>query len=426
MRFVQGPDRRCAPGLAALALATFPFLLDPAFAQTPADPASERPVAVDARVTQAGEATRLSFSLSRIVEARAFVMERPDRVVIDLPEVNFQAPPQAGRTGKGLIAGFRYGLFAPGRSRIVIDLAGPAKVASLQSSSAAGIASLAIELERVDRAAFARLAAGAQAESRPAAPREGVSNHAGRAPAGETRPTVVIDPGHGGIDPGAVTAQIAEKHIVLAFGQKLRDLLVAGGRYRVIMTRDDDRFLPLGERVAIARQNGADLFISIHADSLSATQDVRGATIYTASESATDAESARLASRENQVDALAGVDVPNEAREEVADILVDLAKRETRAFSAALATTLVRAFTGEIRLHKTPQRAAGFRVLSAPDVPSALIELGYVSSAKDVEALTSEAWRTKAAEAARRAIDGFFDARNGRGRKDGAAARAEP
>ncbi|MGL4728900.1 MAG: N-acetylmuramoyl-L-alanine amidase [Bosea sp. (in: a-proteobacteria)] len=377
---------------------------------------SQRIVATDARIVVDGTVTRLSFRLSRPVQARGFAMEGPDRIVIDLPEMNFQSPAQAGRRGQGLISGYRFGLFAPGKSRIVIDVGEPVRIARLESTDQpGGLGMLEVELQRTDRSAF--VAAAAEAREQRGAVRPEPSSAQGTAqplPNGQgadRRPVIVIDPGHGGIDPGAVTAQVAEKTIVLAFAQRLRDFL--GNDYRVVMTRDDDRFLSLSERVKVARQNNADLFLSIHADSLSQAQEVRGATIYTASERATDAESARLAARENEVDTLAGLDAPREDREDIADILLDLAKRETRAFSAQIAARLVAEMGGAVKLHRIPHRSAGFRVLSAPDVPSVLIELGYVSSAKDVELLTSDAWRSEAARSVQRAINRFFALRKG-------------
>jgi N-acetylmuramoyl-L-alanine amidase len=385
-----------------------------------AQDASQRIVATDARISLEGEVTRLSFRLSRPVQARGFVMDGPDRVVIDLPEVNFQSPAQAGRKGQGLVSGFRFGLFAPGRSRIVIDLAAPARIAKIESTDiVGGIAALEIELQPAERAAFASAVAQVRAERGGAA--EGPPAPAPQEAGADRRPVIVLDAGHGGIDPGAVTAQVAEKVIVLAFAQKLRDLL--NSDFRVVMTRDDDRFLSLSDRVRIARQNNADLFISIHADSLSQAQEVRGATIYTASERATDIESARLAARENEVDSLAGLDAPREDREDVADILLDLAKRETRAFSAQIAARLVAEMGGSVKLHRIPHRSAGFRVLGAPDVPSVLIELGYVSSARDVELLTSDAWRSEAAQSVQRAVNRFFALRH-RGQAAGAAPMA--
>jgi N-acetylmuramoyl-L-alanine amidase len=381
-------------------------------------PVSERIVAVDARAGAAQGMARLTVRMSRAALATAFVMEKPDRLVVELPEVNFQMPAGTGRKGAGLISSFRFGLFAPGRSRIVIDLAEPALLASIRSEDMGNeVVALIIELKAATRPEYAAAAERAKATAPEAAKFQlpsggtGMTDRNGPRAANDARPVLVIDPGHGGIDPGAVTGNTAEKAIVLAFALKLRDQL--GERYRVVMTRDDDRFVALSDRVKLARQNGAAMFISIHADSLSQAQDVRGATIYTGSERATDLESARLAARENEVDALAGVETPRDDREDIADILMDLAKRETRHFSASLATTLVKELGGAVKLHRIPQRSAGFRVLSAPDVPSVLIELGYVSSARDVELLTSEVWRNEAAGAVKRSIDRFFDARSG-------------
>jgi N-acetylmuramoyl-L-alanine amidase len=196
--------------------------------------------------------------------------------------------------------------------------------------------------------------------------------------------------------------------VVLAFGQKLKEQLEAQGRYRVIMTRADDSFVPLGDRVRIARSVDAHLFISIHADSLTQAQEVRGATIYTGSERASDAEAARLAAKENQADAVAGLDASEDVQD-VAGILMDLAKRETRGFSAMFARNLVEKLGGSVKMHKVPLRSAGFRVLTAPDVPSVLIELGYMSSPKDAELLNSESWRAQAVTAVQAAVDQYFE-----------------
>jgi N-acetylmuramoyl-L-alanine amidase len=367
-------------------------------------PPAELPVATDARLEQTGETVRLVMALSRPVDVTASVLAGPDRVVIDMPSTNFQIQPAVARKGAGFVGAFRFGLFTADRARIVIDLTQPAVVVKAETRPVrGGFGELVVELRRTTRAEFQ--AAVARTPTREAAP-TAVEPPADK-PAGETRQTVVIDPGHGGIDPGAVVASISEKNVVLAFGTKLRDQLEASGRYRVLMTRDDDRFVPLAERVAIARAAGADLFISIHADSLSQAQEVRGATVYTASERATDAEAARLAAKENQADAVAGLEA-REDTQDVAGILMDLAKRETRTFSSVFARNLVETLGGSVKMHKVPLRSAGFRVLSAPDVPSVLIELGYMSSPKDAELLNSPEWRGRAVAAVAAAVEGYF------------------
>ena len=355
--------------------------------------------------TEAGK-TRFTVTLSKAVAARAFPMERPDRIVLDLPEVTFHLPNDAGKAREGLIASFRYGLFAPGRSRVVIDLTQPAQVTRLDvvPQPADGSARLVVEIAKADREAFRKAAAEAAARARETA------DVAVPAPAADLRPVIVLDPGHGGIDPGAAAAGMFEKDIVFAYADILRRRLEAGGRYRVVLTRDHDVFVPLGDRVRIARAAKADLFISIHADSIAGGQEVRGLTVYTGAERASDADSARLADRENRSDAAAGVDAA-EGPDEVVDILQDLTQRETRAFSHGFATRLVGELESVARLNKNPYRQAGFRVLRAHDVPSVLVELGYLTSRKDFDLITSDEWRERAAAAMTVAIDRFFATR---------------
>jgi N-acetylmuramoyl-L-alanine amidase len=202
-----------------------------------------------------------------------------------------------------------------------------------------------------------------------------------------------------------------EKAIVLVFAVGLRDLLEKTGRYRVVMTRTDDTFIPLVDRIRMARIRQAALFISIHADALKKGEgDAQGATIYTLSETASDAEAARLADSENRADVIAGIDMSHEPGD-VADILIDLAQRETKAYSMHFAKDLVADMKKVARMHKHPMKSAGFKVLKAPDVPSVLIELGYVSNSADLKQLTSGTWQSKTAGAIGRAIDTFFSTR---------------
>lgn len=387
-----------------------------AVANSPARPSGDLPVATDARLEVQGENVRLTMALSRPVSASATVMAGPDRVIVELPSVNFQVDAKQGRKSAGFVSGFRYGLFMADRARIILDLAQPAAVASVTVKPVrGGFGELVVELKRVSREEFVVLARETAAKTQlPSIPVE-------RKAEGDSRRIVVIDPGHGGIDPGTQVAAIAEKAVVLAFGLKLKEQLEAQGRYRVIMTRSDDTFISLNDRVRIARGVEANLFISIHADSLAQAQDVRGATIYTGSERASDAEAARLAAKENQADAVAGLD-SSEDVQDVAGILMDLAKRETRSFSTIFARNLVERLGGSVKMHKVPLRSAGFRVLTAPDVPSVLIELGYMSSPKDAELLNSEGWRTQASAAVQQAIDQYFE----RLQTPGKAAQSRP
>ncbi|PXW61393.1 N-acetylmuramoyl-L-alanine amidase [Methylobacterium sp. B4] len=385
-------------------------------AMLPAAPAPAQDgaaVAIAAEVAARDGTTRLTLTLSKAVEARAFLMERPDRAVIDLPEVNFQIPQEMGResgrkreTARGeLIASFRYGLFAPGRSRIVVDLAGPAVVGAIETTTTReGAVLLSIPFRKVDRDTFRKAAVAGD-------PSPSTAKAAPARESADTRPLIVIDAGHGGTDPGAIAATgVFEKDIVFGFAQSFAERLEQTGRYRLLLTRDRDVFVPLAERVRIARDAKADLFVSIHADSISAAPQVKGATIYTGSEKATDGESARLAERENRADAAAGTD-SGEAPADVADILQELTLRETRGFSTGFAGRLMGQLSPVMEMSAKPHREAGFKVLRSPDVPSVLIELGYLSSKSDLEKLQSEEWRMRVTGSMAKAVDLFFSGR---------------
>jgi N-acetylmuramoyl-L-alanine amidase len=228
-----------------------------------------------------------------------------------------------------------------------------------------------------------------------------------REPASQ-RPVIVLDPGHGGIDGGAVSRKgVKEKEIVLSFAHKLRAELLKSGRYDVYMTRDDDTFISLAKRVRFARQRKADLFIAVHADSLR-QRSVRGATVYTLSEEASDEDAAALAERENAADFIGGIETAEDIDEEVGGILLDLALRETKNHSIYFARRVVKSLKPVSRLNRRPMRSAGFKVLRAPDVPSVLLELGYLSNRHDEKNLVSARWRQKTAQAVTRAIDAFF------------------
>jgi N-acetylmuramoyl-L-alanine amidase len=222
----------------------------------------------------------------------------------------------------------------------------------------------------------------------------------------------VIDPGHGGIDNGTIASNgVTEKQIVLDFALLLRDKIEQSGKYRVVLTRTEDTFIPLIDRVRMARIRQAALFLSVHADALRKGEgEAQGATVYTLSETASDAEAARLAENENRADVIAGIDLSHEPGD-VADILIDLAQRETKSFSMHFAKMLVGELRHVARLHKKPLKSAGFKVLKAPDVPSVLIELGYVSSKGDFKQLMSDAWRARATGSIAQAIDAFFSTR---------------
>lgn len=364
----------------------------------------QRAIALDARLAGDATRTRLVIDLNRKVEVRAYAIANPNRIVIDLPDVSFDLPVGAGKQTRGLIAAFRYGQFAQGKGRIVIDLREPALIDKTFVLAAIDDqpARLVIDLVRTDTASFLKKAIV------PESTRAASLNGNNKPQSNDTRPMIVIDPGHGGPDAGAqAKTGDEEKEVVLDVGKRLREELLKTNRYRVVMTRDDDFYVPLDERVAIARSHGAALFISIHADSLSkGTGEASGATIYTLSERASDSEAQTLADKENDSDKLAGY--LSRQPDDIANILFDLAQRNTKNHSAMFARTLVGSLKSAARLHKSPLRSAGFVVLKSPDVPSVLIELGYLSSPEDLKQMTSEAWREKVTAAVVVAIDRFF------------------
>jgi len=366
------------------------------------------PVATDARVGGDDAQTRFVMDLDRKIDLHVFTLADPYRVVVDIPQVRFQLPPKTGENGRGLIKTFRYGLVMAGGSRIVLDVAKPVRVdkAFVVDAADGAPARLVLDLAATDRDSFLRKIAQdeklVRADNPPATTTPQPNSS-------DPRPLVVLDPGHGGIDTGTKAASgEAEKDIVLDVAKRLRERIEKTGKYRVLMTRDDDTFIPLAERVHIARNAGASLFVSIHADSLPRREgDAQGGTVYTLSETATDPAAARLAEEENRADVIAGVDLKSEP-DDVAGILIDLAQRETKTFSVQFAHKLVGDMKDAMRLHKDPIKSAGFRVLRAPDVPSVLVELGYVSNKQDLQSLLSDTWRDHVADSMARAIDSYF------------------
>ncbi len=377
-----------------------------------AAPAGPFPTATDFRIGGDENQTRFVVDLSQKIDLSAFTLADPYRVVIDLPQVTFQLKPKAGESGRGLIKAFRFGLVMQGGSRIVLDVTQPVRIekAFVLDAAESQPARLVVDLTAIDRDSFMRAIA---LDNRTSAPR--IKRHEPEISArttGDPRPLIVLDPGHGGIDNGTRAASGEnEKTLVLDFALLLRDKIEKIGKYRVAMTRADDVFVPLAERVRLARVRQASLFISIHADALGRGDgDAQGATVYTLSETASDAEAARLADAENRADVIAGVDLSHEPGD-VADILIDLAQRETKTFSVQFARMLVSEMKSVARLHKSPLKSAGFRVLKAADVPSVLVELGFVSNQQDLKQLTSQAWRSRTADAIVQAVDTYFSTR---------------
>lgn len=230
-------------------------------------------------------------------------------------------------------------------------------------------------------------------------------------PPDASRPLVVIDPGHGGHDPGAGHGDMLEKDVTLAIAKSIRDKLLATGGIRVALTRDTDRYLLLSERSAIARRLGADLFLSIHADSAD-NDEARGASVYVLSEKGSDEAAARIAARENGSDVVNGVRLDSQ-NDVVNTILLDLSQREANAGSTQFASLILRELNGETRLHKGKVQSAAFAVLKAPDLASVLFETGYISNPADAAFLSSKAGRQSIADAAASAIRAYFARKSG-------------
>lgn len=347
-----------------------------------------------------------------VARAAAFLLDGPQRIAVDVTGVE---PGRVAEVG-GPVAAIRQGVRATG-TRVVFDLATPALVSN--GRFGADGRELTLTLKEVDAQRFARASAAGPlsflpgfGESRPRykivqqvppAKRMKLPEVKGD----ESRPLVVIDAGHGGVDPGAIGPEgLREKELTLKVARAIRDELLASGRVRVALTRDDDRFLVLRERYGIARRLKADLFISVHCDA-AGQEAATGASVYTLSEVASDKEAARLAARENKADVIAGVDL-GDAPREVHDILIDLAQRETMNISAGFARLLGREAKPLIPVKADFHRMASLMVLKAPDMPSVLFETGYISNPKDAEFLASEDGRERIAESVRRAVQVHF------------------
>ncbi len=389
--------------------------------------ASAKPEVVAARVGETPERTRFVLEMSEDLPYRVFTLPDPFRVVVDLPEVAWSLPQGYEPKPTGLITGLRFGLFAPGTSRVVLDISGPAllqKVFVIPPREGKPHR-LVVDIETATRQQYFAAEGSATGEATlsdvPLTPLDG--QQAALTPGGapgvpplpqpkpkpaDTRPVVVIDPGHGGVDPGAVgVSGVYEKNLTLDYGRALKKALEATGRYRVVMTRDKDVFLKLRERIRLAQEAKGDLFISLHAN-VHASGRIRGASIYTLSETASDEEAAALAAAENAADVLAGVDLTDQTGD-VRNILIDLAQRETMNLSKKFANDLVQEVGQETKLLRNTHRFAGFAVLKSPVVPSVLFEIGYMSNRQEERLLREPAHRSKIIDSIIRATDGYFE-----------------
>lgn len=364
-------------------------------------------LAFSARIAGDDARTRLVIDFDRKPDFTVHYVANPYRVLIDLPETDFGIKAEE-LEARGIFSDIRYGAMAAGRSRIVLTATRPVGVvlAEVQEEEGAASYRLVIDAAIVTSEAFqAQMERQSWQDAAPAAGGE----TAVLLPGGRTDGPFVIavDAGHGGIDNGASggSTKTQEKNVTLAFARELAAALDRLPGVKAVLTRKQDEFLSLSQRVQIARAEGANLLISIHADTLK-QKDIRGATVYTISDKASDSLAASLAERENLSDQIAGVAFVDEPAE-VADILLDLTRRETQAFSINLARNVVEAFRNEVLLINNPHRHAGFRVLTAPDVPSVLLELGFMSNREDEQLLIDPAWQKKVAGLVARAVEEY-------------------
>lgn len=358
---------------------------------------------------------RLVLDLSEKTDFRVFALANPYRMVIDLPDFEWRAG-NASTTPSSGVTALRYGNLQPGISRIVFDMAKPVSVrgAFIIPEQKGQPNRLVVDFTHVSEEVFEHnkdISHGTLVTSGHilAAPQAMPSHKPPTPPGAGYKPLIVIDAGHGGVDPGARGVNKAnEKNVTLALAKQLKSELEGTGRYRVALTRDKDIFIKLRERVSIARRQQADLFISIHADSIEKS-NVSGVSVYTLSEKASDAQTAKLAAQENRADLIAGLDLSVED-EDVASILVDLAMRDTMNQSNFFANTLIDKLKArQVRLLDSPHRSAGFAVLKAPDIPSVLVEAGFMSNKKESELLNTPAHRAKISQALSGAIDSYFE-----------------
>lgn len=348
--------------------------------------------------------TRVVLDLTDGVPYSAFLLDNPHRLVIDLPELDWAVDEDVREKGRGAVAGMRYGLFRAGNSRVVVDLTGPVRIVT--HAALAKPDRIMFDLLPVKQNDYEPGQTVALNNWKP--PKAKAIAVARATPPGDTRRIVIIDPGHGGVDPGAIRGKIQEKRVVMAVAEEVRRQLLSSKRYRVVMTRERDIFVELRDRVKIAQEHQGDIFISIHADT-HPKRETRGASIYTLSERASDKEAARLAAKENKVDIVGGLDLASYSPD-TGNILLDLTRRRTMEESSIFAGMLMSQFRNNkigmqpIKTH----RFAGFAVLKAPDVPSVLVELGYLSNASDRKMLLSDKFRKKIGQAILASLDEYF------------------
>lgn len=335
----------------------------------------------------------LHLSLSQAVPFRVFTLDDPMRVVLDFREVAFDGLPETFNRARSIDTVEYGGAATPGWSRMVLTLNTPMvpEIAAMETDEATGEAVVTLSLMSVEPDIFAQ---GAGAPPGLGTSLQPVVTQVPAATDEDDTIMVVLDPGHGGVDPGAVREGYTEADLMLTFARELREIMRRTGDIEVIVTRDADVFVPLPTRVTIARAAGADLLISLHADAL-AEGRAQGATVYTLADEASDLAAAALAEQHDRADLLQGIDLSG-ADDEVVSVLIDLARLENAPRSGAFADTLVSAIdTTGLDLHARPRGEGAFSVLKAADFPAVLLEVGFLSDGGDLENILDETWRAR-------------------------------
>lgn len=350
-----------------------------------------------------GGGVELRLSLTQGVPYRVYTLADPERLVLDFREVDWRDVTREALLNADGVADLRFGAVRPGWSRMVVDLAGSLAIETVEMATEAESARavLTVALAPVPSDEFSAQS-GAPYDPRwdlpPVSAKAKVTALPGQGPL-----RVMLDPGHGGIDPGAERDGYSEKDLMLSFALELKETLLRSGGFEVFLTREEDRFVSLERRVAMAHAQNVHVFLSLHADALAEGQ-AHGATLYLLSDSASDAASAKLAERHNRDDILSGVDLTGQD-DVVADVLLDLARQETAPRAERLAQSMVSGLRqAGTPMNKRPLRRAGFSVLKAADIPSALLEIGFMSSARDLQNITNKQWRIGAAAGIRDAL----------------------
>jgi N-acetylmuramoyl-L-alanine amidase len=356
---------------------------------------------VAVRIFGTAQKSRIEIDFEGEAEASPNLLAAPHRLVIDMPETLF-ALGDIKVPNRGYLKSIRQGLVQSGRSRMVFSYAGPFTLDtfSVSPSKAENRKTLTISVSKSDQAAFEKALASQLITTSAVA--GGKGDRIVQKSSGDGF-NIVIDPGHGGIDSGAIgISGTMEKRVTLAFSKLLAEQLNKFPGLKARLTREDDRFIALDERVRAARQLNAHLLISIHADTIR-NRSLRGATVYTLSEKASDEVAHAVAQQENLSDAIGGVSVEVDDQN-VADILIDLTRRETKQFSNQFARVMVESLKHKTQMINNPHRSAGFRVLKAPDVPSVLVELGYLSNPEDEKSVSDPRWQASVADEMAQAI----------------------